>query len=58
MAVSWGGYESLQVPTVLFYNLNSTGEAPELPFTMVRYYIGLEDADHIIQAFDKALEIL
>jgi cystathionine beta-lyase/cystathionine gamma-synthase len=58
MAVSWGGYESLQVPTVLFYNLNSTGEAPELPFTMVRYYIGLEDADLIIKAFEKAIDLL
>ena len=57
MAVSWGGYESLQVPTCVFYNLNPD-ETPPLPFTFVRYYIGLEDADYIIESFEKALKIL
>ena len=41
MAVSWGGYESLQIPTCVFYNLNPD-ETPPLPFTFVRYYVGLE----------------
>ena len=59
MAVSWGGYESLQVPTALFYTLDTLGgNAPTLPFTMVRYYIGLEDPDMIIAAFDKALLLI
>lgn len=58
MAVSWGGYESLQVPTALFYKLDSLGEAPSLPFTMVRYYAGLEDPEIMIAAFEKALEII
>jgi 7-keto-8-aminopelargonate synthetase-like enzyme len=58
MAVSWGGYESLQVPTALFYKLDSLGEAPSLPFTMVRYYAGLEDSEIMIEAFEKALELL
>jgi len=58
MAVSWGGYESLQVPTALFYNLDSLGDAPSLPFTMVRYYVGLEEPEMIIKAFEKALKIL
>ena len=58
MAVSWGGYESLQVPTALFYKLDSLGEAPSLPFTMVRYYAGLEDPEIMIAAFEKALELI
>lgn len=58
MAVSWGGYESLQVPTALFYTLDSLGEAPSLPFTMVRYYVGLEDPEILIEAFEKALVLI
>jgi cystathionine beta-lyase/cystathionine gamma-synthase len=54
MAVSWGGYESLQVPVALFYNPGA--EAPILPLNMVRYYIGLEDADAIIDCFEKAFD--
>lgn len=57
MAVSWGGYESLQVPTCVFYNLHP-GEPPPLPFTFVRYYIGLEEGDYIIESFEKALKLL
>ncbi|MCP4438988.1 MAG: aminotransferase class V-fold PLP-dependent enzyme [Aureispira sp.] len=57
MAVSWGGYESLQIPTCVFYNLHPD-ETPPLPFTFVRYYIGLEDADFLIDRIDKALKLL
>ena len=55
MAVSWGGHESLQVPTCVFYNMPDR-EAPPLPFTFVRYYVGLESADFLIQALEEALE--
>ena len=57
MAVSWGAYESLQIPTCVFYGEDPANNPP-LPFTFARYYIGLEDADYIIQQFEKALEIL
>jgi cystathionine beta-lyase/cystathionine gamma-synthase len=57
LAVSWGGYESLQVPTAAFYNINPD-EQPPLPYTFVRYYVGLEEADFLIQAFEKALKLL
>lgn len=57
MAVSWGGYESLQIPTCVFYNLHPK-ETPPLPFTFVRYYIGLEEADFLIEHIDKALKLL
>ncbi|WCL82492.1 aminotransferase class I/II-fold pyridoxal phosphate-dependent enzyme [Saprospira sp. CCB-QB6] len=53
LAVSWGGFESLQVPTACFYNLG-TAPPPPLPFSFVRYYVGLEDPDYIIDAFEKA----
>jgi len=57
MAVSWGGHESLQIPTCVFYNLHPN-ETPPLPFTFIRYYIGLETADFIIDKFKKALPLL
>jgi cystathionine beta-lyase/cystathionine gamma-synthase len=57
MAVSWGGYESLQLPTCVFYNGNSNYNPP-LPFTFVRYYAGLEDADYLIAAFEAAKQFL
>lgn len=57
MAVSWGGYESLQVPSVTFYKLHPN-ETPPLPYTFVRYYIGLEEPEWLIAAFEKALKIL
>jgi cystathionine beta-lyase/cystathionine gamma-synthase len=53
MAVSWGGYESLQLPTCVFYNGNSNYNPP-LPYTFVRYYAGLEDVDYLIEAFEGA----
>ena len=57
LAVSWGGHESLQIPTCVFYNLNP-GETPRLPFSFVRYYIGLEEADYLIEHLEKALTLL
>jgi cystathionine beta-lyase/cystathionine gamma-synthase len=56
-AVSWGGHESLQIPTCVFYNLHPN-ETPPLPFTFVRYYIGLEEPDYLIDKLSKALELL
>jgi cystathionine beta-lyase/cystathionine gamma-synthase len=57
MAVSWGGYEALQVPTCTFYNQEGQEDSP-LPLTFVRYYIGLEDADYIIAKMKAALPLL
>jgi cystathionine beta-lyase/cystathionine gamma-synthase len=55
LAVSWGGHEALQIPTCVFYNLHPS-EVPPLPFTFVRYYIGLEEADYLIDKFSTALD--
>ena len=52
MAVSWGGHESLVIPAVAFKQPNdySTG--------FVRFYIGLEEADVLINDLQQALEVL
>ncbi len=57
MAVSWGGHEALQIPTCTFYGIEGKA-APPLPFTFVRYYIGLEEPAYLIRHLAKALEAL
>ncbi|MBL7950536.1 MAG: aminotransferase class I/II-fold pyridoxal phosphate-dependent enzyme [Flavobacteriales bacterium] len=54
MAVSWGGYESLQWPICALKGPD--GYLTDLPYTLVRLYIGLEDAQVLIDDLDKALE--
>lgn len=53
MAVSWGGYESLQWPVCALKG--PQGYFTDLPFTMVRLYIGLEDPDILITDLEQAL---
>lgn len=56
MAVSWGGHESLVIPTCSFYPKEGYDNSV-YPFNMIRFYIGLEEADFLIadlkQAFKK-----
>ena len=56
MAVSWGGHESLVIPACSFYSKDYTGERVH-PYNLIRFYIGLEDADFLTadlkQAFAK-----
>ncbi|MBX2971804.1 MAG: aminotransferase class I/II-fold pyridoxal phosphate-dependent enzyme [Flavobacteriales bacterium] len=54
MAVSWGGYESLQWPVCALKG--PSGYYTDLPFTMVRLYIGLEDPKLLIADLRQALE--
>lgn len=55
MAVSWGGHESLMMPTIGFYNIpNRTN--PPIPWTFVRFYIGLEDPEWLWEDIAQALE--
>lgn len=56
LATSWGGHESLIFPAVVL--ITSTNyQSPSLDPAMIRFYIGLEDADVLIadleQAFSK-----
>lgn len=54
MAVSWGGYESLKMPTLAFHDIPGIPDSP-VPYNLVRLSIGLEDADYLIENLDKAL---
>lgn len=53
MATSWGGYESLVFPLCAL-KASTSFENP-LPWNLVRLYIGLEDADLLIEDIDRAL---
>lgn len=57
LAVSWGGHESLVLPFCGFYNIPGK-ENSTLPFNLVRFYIGLEDPDWLIEDINQALEVL
>ena len=57
MAVSWGGHESLIIPTIGFYNIPGKPNAA-LPWTLVRFYIGLEDPEWLWEDLEKAMEAL
>ena len=56
-AVSWGGYESLKLPVLAFYD-NPGRPNPTLPFQLIRLYIGLEDPDYLIQNLKKAFDAI
>ncbi|MEZ4738697.1 MAG: aminotransferase class I/II-fold pyridoxal phosphate-dependent enzyme [Flavobacteriales bacterium] len=53
IAVSWGGYESLQWPVCALKG--PSGYYTDLPFTMIRLYVGLEDPDLLIADLEQAL---
>ncbi|MFN0014771.1 MAG: trans-sulfuration enzyme family protein [Saprospiraceae bacterium] len=57
MAVSWGGHESLVIPTVGFYGIPGKPE-PALPWSFCRFYIGLEDPEWLWEDLEQALECL
>jgi cystathionine beta-lyase len=52
MAASWGGHESLIYPAAAAYK--SGNYKSSLPFTLVRFYIGLEDPDYLIKDLEQA----
>lgn len=53
MATSWGGYESLVFPMCAL--VASQSFVNPLPWNLVRLYIGLEDADLLIEDLKQAL---
>lgn len=53
IAVSWGGYESLQWPVCALQG--PSGYYTDLPFNMIRLYIGLEDPQALIDDLSQAL---
>lgn len=54
LAVSWGGYESLMIPSIVFHDVPGLPDSP-IHWSMVRIYIGLESAEFLISDLDKAL---
>jgi cystathionine beta-lyase/cystathionine gamma-synthase len=52
IAVSWGGHESLIMPKCAFVKEND----PQV--NMLRFYIGLEEADTLLEDLDQSLSIL
>ncbi len=57
MAVSWGGHESLVIPSVVSIKPEDFNPA-ERNHRLIRLYIGLEDADYLIEDLTQALKIL
>ncbi|MEM7571501.1 MAG: PLP-dependent aspartate aminotransferase family protein [Bacteroidota bacterium] len=57
LAVSWGGYESLMVPSIGFYDVPGKADSP-LPFQLIRFYVGLEDVEWLWEDLEQALEVL
>jgi cystathionine beta-lyase/cystathionine gamma-synthase len=54
MAVSWGGHESLIIPSIAGVSLNDYD--PDNPrHQLIRMYVGLEDADYLIRDLEQAL---
>ena len=57
LAVSWGGHESLILPSAAFYKIPGKPDSP-IPWNMIRFYVGLEDPDWLIEDLEQAFEAL
>jgi len=55
MAVSWGGFESLIIPSCTFVR---PGLYSTLPPTLIRFSVGLEDAETLIGDIDQHMNLL
>ncbi len=55
MAVSWGGYESLIIPSCTFVR---PGLYSKLPPNLIRFSVGLEDPAVLINDLDKSMHYL
>lgn len=53
IAVSWGGYESLQWPVCALQG--PSAYYTDLPFNLVRLYVGIEDADALVADLEQGL---
>lgn len=57
LAASWGGHESLALPSIAFYKVPGREDSP-VPWNLIRFYIGLEDPDWLIEDLEQALNSL
>jgi cystathionine beta-lyase/cystathionine gamma-synthase len=54
LACSWGSFESLIFPTSALIDSANYSGSP-LPWTLIRFYVGLEEADVLIEDLRQAL---
>lgn len=57
MAVSWGGHESLMIPSIAGVK-PADYDPKNLRHQLIRMYVGLEDADYLIKDLEQALRSL
>lgn len=57
LAVSWGGHESLIIPTAAFYNIPGKEDSP-IPWNLVRFYVGLEDPEWLWEGIELGMEAI
>jgi cystathionine beta-lyase/cystathionine gamma-synthase len=57
IAVSWGGHESLMMPTLGFYHIEGRINPP-IAWNTVRFYIGLEDFEFLKADLEEAMQLL
>ncbi len=55
LAVSWGGHESLMIPSLVFHDMPERPDSP-IPWTIIRFYAGLESPDYLIADLKQALD--
>ncbi|MEM6261689.1 MAG: aminotransferase class I/II-fold pyridoxal phosphate-dependent enzyme [Bacteroidota bacterium] len=56
LACSWGGYESLAFPIAALIDSDGNYSATSLPWNLIRFYVGLEDPEVLIEDLENALE--
>jgi cystathionine beta-lyase/cystathionine gamma-synthase len=54
MAVSWGGHESLVVPSIVGFTKEKF-DASNQHHRIIRFYIGLEEPDYLMEDLKQAL---
>lgn len=57
IAVSWGGYESLVLPSLVFHDVKGKPDSP-MHWSWIRFYIGLESAEYLMEDLDNAFNCL
>jgi cystathionine beta-lyase len=56
IGASWGGFESLALPTTGF--VTRTASAAQFEGPLVRLHIGLEDVDDLIADLEQGLKVM
>jgi cystathionine beta-lyase/cystathionine gamma-synthase len=55
IAVSWGGHEALMLPMAALYNLPGR-DNPHIPWNFVRFYVGLEEPEYLLEDLIGAMD--